>query len=315
MRSGTVRVLVVAVLLLGMGVPVLAEELVNMEFRQAPLADVLQILGQLGGYNVLVDPSVQGEVSFVLNDLPVQEALDLVTRTTGYRYQLVGNTLVFASEQRLKSEFGTESVRFVGVEHVSADAARGLVSLVVPSVRSFVDAERNLVVLYGLESDLKVAEQVLKEYDRQAGSSGSAVAEVPAVEFPDQGLASETLVFQAVTIEYADGQRILDMVRQLLPQREFRFHVETGLLTARATAEEWEVLKALIEQHDLPDIVLKGILRSGEQKLALVEHRGTAYSLQVGEELLGWRLRELGEGTAEFEFSQGGRRFTVRVGR
>lgn len=66
--------------------PVLGKERVNMEFKQAPLVDVFQILGQLGGYNVLVDPSVSGQVSFVLNDLPVEEALDLVTRTTGFRY-------------------------------------------------------------------------------------------------------------------------------------------------------------------------------------------------------------------------------------
>ena len=42
--------------------PVLASVVVNMEFNQAPLVDVFQILGQLGGC-VLVDPAVTGEVS------------------------------------------------------------------------------------------------------------------------------------------------------------------------------------------------------------------------------------------------------------
>lgn len=82
--------------------PALANQVVNMEFQQAPLVDVFQILGQLGGYNVLVDPSVSGQVSFSLKDLSVEEALDLVTRTTGYRYQIIGNTMVVASQQRLK---------------------------------------------------------------------------------------------------------------------------------------------------------------------------------------------------------------------
>ena len=35
--------------------PALGQGRVNMEFKQAPLVDVFQILGQLGGYNVLVD--------------------------------------------------------------------------------------------------------------------------------------------------------------------------------------------------------------------------------------------------------------------
>ena len=55
--------------------PIMAKEMVNMEFKQAPLVDVFQILGQLGGYNVLVDPTVQGEVTCTLKNLAVEEAL------------------------------------------------------------------------------------------------------------------------------------------------------------------------------------------------------------------------------------------------
>ncbi|HBN95538.1 MAG TPA: hypothetical protein DDZ66_04495, partial [Firmicutes bacterium] len=164
--------------------PALGQGRVNMEFKQAPLVDVFQILGQLGGYNVLVDPSVSGEVSFVLHDLPMEEALDLVTRTTGYRYKLMGLTLIIASEARLKSEFGTEDFSFVSLEHVDVEAARNLISLVVPSVRSYVDPELDLVVLFGLTSDLQLAEQVLRQYDRQA-KSGVAIpvqAEPPVIK-------------------------------------------------------------------------------------------------------------------------------------
>lgn len=318
MNSRRARVLVAAVLLMVFSTPVFAAELVNMEFSRAPLVEVLQILGQLGGYNVLVDPSVQGEVSFVLNDLTLQEALDLVTRTTGYRYQLIGNTLVFASEQRLKTEFGSEGVRFVAIEHVSADAARGLISLVVPSVRSFVDAELNLVVLYGLESDLQVAEQVLKEYDRQAGRSGAPVVAVSTPEVPVKPEAEETpqaepLEFHAVPIEYADGVKILEMVRQLLPQREFGYHAEGRLLTAQTTAEEWEVLQLLIAKQDLPAFVLKGVLRSADQAVAIVEYGEKVYSLKAGEELHGWELTSIQDGTVEFK--QGERSFALRLGR
>ncbi len=100
-------------MLLAASLSAAAAEMVNMEFKQAPLVDVFQILGQLGGgYNVLVDPSVTGQVTFALSNLTVEEALDLVTRTTGYRYKLVGNTLVIGSDQRLRTEFGKEDFRF-----------------------------------------------------------------------------------------------------------------------------------------------------------------------------------------------------------
>ena len=60
-----------------------------MEFSNAPLADVFHILGELAGYNVLIDPSVSGTVSFYLRDQPIATALDLVSRTTGYSYHIV----------------------------------------------------------------------------------------------------------------------------------------------------------------------------------------------------------------------------------
>lgn len=311
MRNGRMQVLVLAVLLMVLGTSIDAAELVNMEFRRAPLVEVLQILGQLGGYNVLVDPSVQGEVSFALKDLPIQEALDLVTRTTGYRYQLIGNTLVFASAERLKSEFGTEGVRFVTIENVSADAAQNLVRLVVPTVRSFVDTELNLVVLYGLESDLKVAEQVLKEYDRQARSTGTVVLEKATGELPSA--ENEPLELFSQPITYAEGERILGLVRRFWPEREFAFNPETGLLTARLTAEEWDVVRSVVGKNDLPGFVLKGILRSAERALALVEYRGTVYSLGLGETLDGWELSDVAQGAAQF--SRDGLSFTVQMGR
>lgn len=304
-------IVIAAALIAALASQALGAELVNMEFKQAPLGEVLQILGQLGGYNVLVDSSVRGEVSFVLKDLSVQEALDLVTKTTGYGYQLVGNTLVFASEERLRSEFGSEGVRFVSIAHVAADDARALVSMVVPNVRSFVDAKHNLVVLYGPEKDLEVAERVLRQYDQQAGGKA-----VPAQALPQETplkAGEEQLSFYAVPIEYADGQGILTMLRHLLPQREFAFHPESGLLSARTTPEEWETLKVVIARHDLPELALKGILRSADQAVALVEHEGVSHFLKLGDELVGWTLTEVGDGTAQF--TQGERSFVVRLGR
>ena len=293
--------------------PVSASQMVNMEFQQAPLVDVFQILGQLGGYNVLVDPSVTGDVSFVLNDLTVEEALDLVTRTTGYRYQLVGNTLVVASEARLKAEFGTEDVRFVSVKYVEVEAAQKLVSLMVPGVRSYVDPALDLVILYGVTSDLDVAEQVLKQYDRQ----GSMRPTQPVPQA--QSVAEETkgeegqLVSSSITLLYAEGAPILDAVRQGFPHRELVWNDQTRMLTGLATAEEWEQIRLMVREFDYPDFVVKGILSSADQMIALVEYQGRTSMLKVGEGLHGWTVQKISDGTVEFV--QGSRGFTMRLGR
>lgn len=297
---------------------VYAGGVVNMEFQQAPLVDVFQILGQLGGYNVLVDPSVSGDVSFVLNDLTVEEALDLVTRTTGYRYQLVGNTLVVASAARLKTEFGTEDVKFVSLKYVEVEAAQRLVSLMVPGVRSYVDPALDLVILYGVTSDLEVAEQVLLQYDQQ-GSRRPA----PQVTSPAQPIAvedkaevevvEEELVNGSITLLYAEGAPILDALRQGFPQREFAWNEPAKMLTGRATSQEWEQVNVIVREFDYPDFLVKGILSSADQMIALIEYQGRTNMLKVGEALHGWTVRDISAGTVEF--AQGSRSFSIRLGR
>lgn len=292
--------------------PALGQGRVNMEFKQAPLVDVFQILGQLGGYNVLVDPSVSGEVSFVLHDLPMEEALDLVTRTTGYRYKLMGNTLIIASETRLKSEFGTEDFSFVSLEHVDVEAARNLISLVVPSVKSYVDAELDLVVLFGLTSDLQLAEQVLRQYDRQA-KSGVAIPVQAGPQVMTETSPEDNLPQHAANVLHADGIKLLEIVRRHFPHREFGWDESLSKLTGRATAEEWEQVVALLQEYDYPQFVLKGILTNQDQTVILVEYQETTTLLKLGDTLAGWMVSSIADGAVEF--TQGQRSFVVRIGR
>lgn len=286
--------------------PIMAKEMVNMEFKQAPLVDVFQILGQLGGYNVLVDPTVQGEVTFTLKNLAVEEALDLVTRTTGYRYQLVGNTLVVGSEQRLKSEFGSQDFSFISIEHVDVKAAQGLVALVTPNVKSYVDSEQNLLILYGLTADLELATRVLKQYDQKTVTTPVPTLAEPAVE--EDGFAWRT-----IPVFYAAGPEILEQVRQQWPLREFQWDDLTQNISGQITSEEWVEIKDFVQERDLPKFVLRGLLGTQEQMLALVEYRGVTTLLEQGDELNHWEATNIFEGGVEF--SQGQRKFIIRMGR
>lgn len=301
------KVVLVALILSMVALPMGAKELVNMEFKQAPLVDVFQILGQLGGYNVLVDPTVQGEVSFILKNLGVEEALDLVTRTTGYRYQLVGNTLVVGSEQRLKTEFGSQDFSFVSVDHVEVAAAQRLVALVAPNVKSYIDNEQNLLVLYGLTTDLELAQRVLRQYDQKSFVASDPILET-ASETPSEDLAS-----QRVAIFYAEGVELLEQVRQVWPTKELKWDEQSKNIVAKVTKEEWTEIKAFVQERDLPKFLLKGILSTAQETLALVEYRGVTSLLKAGDELNKWEVLNITDG--KVEFGQGQRKFTLRMGR
>ncbi len=292
-------------MLLAASLSAAAAEMVNMEFKQAPLVDVFQILGQLGGYNVLVDPSVTGQVTFALSNLTVEEALDLVTRTTGYRYKLVGNTLVIGSDQRLRTEFGKEDFRFFEIEHVEVEAAQRLVSLVAPSVKTYADHEQNLLVLFGLTSDLDVASKILTQYDQKTFS-----AQQQTVETSEAG---EALTTNAVAVFYADGKEMVELVRRRWPLRDFAWDEQTEHIVGQATAEEWAQIRVFVVENDLPNFILKGLLNAQGEASALVEYKDITTLVKTGDELHGWKISEIGADQVELDLD--GRKLIIRMGR
>ncbi|NLJ79534.1 MAG: hypothetical protein GX335_00695 [Firmicutes bacterium] len=302
---GRLTLAVSIVLILGaVFTPARAEEVVNMEFKEAPLTDVFRLLGQIGGYNVLVDPSVTGQVSFVLNNLTVKEALDLVTKTTGYRYEVVGTTLVVGSSERLKTAFGSEDFVFVPIRHVEVEEAQRLVSLTVPAVKSYVDGERGLLVLFGFSADLELAQAVVKQYDQE--TSAQVVSDQPAE-------TGRELSTRSAAVLYGRGPAILEMAQRLLPQRELAWDQAAQSIIGVTTSQEWLQVLELVQAEDLPNFVLKGLLKTGIENLALIEYEGSTELLELGDSFHGWELTAVLERSVEFK--QNDRVFTVRMGR
>lgn len=305
LRTGVCILVLAAVL---NGTPALASTLVNMEFKEAPLVDVFQILGEIGGWNVLVDPSVQGSVSFVLKDLSVEEALELVSRTTGYRFTVVGNTLVVATEERLRQEFSSEDVVFIALNHVDVTSARGLLNMVLPRARVYADDARQLLVVYGTASELEMAERIIREYDKPL------IAAHPDGAFKSSDSEPELpLLSQAVAVRYGDGSAIIRSLAKAFPSRTFQWDAQTRRILGQALPEEWEIVRTLVQEMDLPDFQLKGIMQAGERSLALVEYGGSTALLEEGDALDGWTVVEILQRAVRF--SQNGREFTAAMGR
>lgn len=282
------------------------QRLEGMEFKDAPLSDVFQILGEIAGMNVLVDPSVTGEVSFYLKDLTVDEALDLVAKTTGFHYRVVGSTMIVATPQRLEEEFSTEEFAFIGLNHVSVESARDLLRAVAPNLNSFADREQRLLILHGRSHDIEFAKQILQQYDRRQSAAPAPAAE----EDVDRG---PVLNRRAISIQYVAGQDILRAVRQLYPERDFAWDGELGLLTGTTTEDEWQSVEAVVAERDLPAFILRGVTSGSDRVLVLVEYDGSTSLLEEGDMLAGWTVLEIAANRARF--GQDDREFTVALGR
>jgi len=79
-------------------------ELISLNLKDVDLKDFFRLIHEISGLNVIVDPNVSGTVTLVLDDVPWDEALDIVLKNNGLGKQLEGNVLRIARIDTLTSE-------------------------------------------------------------------------------------------------------------------------------------------------------------------------------------------------------------------
>jgi type IV pilus secretin PilQ/predicted competence protein len=71
-------------------------EIISMKFKDADLRDVILYLGHFAGLNVVFDPEVRGTVTCDLQDVPWDQALDIILRLNKMGKTIDGNVLRIA---------------------------------------------------------------------------------------------------------------------------------------------------------------------------------------------------------------------------
>ncbi len=78
------------------------EGCVSLDFRDADIRNVLQILSYRSGVNIVAGPEVKGLVTIHLTNVPWKDALDVILRTYGYGYEETGNIIIATTVENLK---------------------------------------------------------------------------------------------------------------------------------------------------------------------------------------------------------------------
>jgi len=66
-------------------------EPMSFDFKDIDIRDFFLLLADIGHFNVVLDPQVKGSITLKLQDVPWDQALDLVCKTYGLGYEVYGN--------------------------------------------------------------------------------------------------------------------------------------------------------------------------------------------------------------------------------
>ncbi len=79
-------------------------EPISVNLKDVDLKDFFRLIHEISGLNVVLDPNVQGRLTIVLDDVPWDQALDIVLKNNGLDRQLEGNVLRIATVATLRAE-------------------------------------------------------------------------------------------------------------------------------------------------------------------------------------------------------------------
>jgi type IV pilus assembly protein PilQ len=79
-------------------------EPISVNLKDVDLKDFFRLIHEISGLNVVLDPNVKGSLTIVLDDVPWDQALDIVLKNNDLARQLDGNILRIATVETLRHE-------------------------------------------------------------------------------------------------------------------------------------------------------------------------------------------------------------------
>jgi type IV pilus secretin PilQ/predicted competence protein len=157
-------------------------EPISVNLKDVDLRDFFRLIHEISGLNVVVDPGVKGNLTIVLDDVPWDQALDIVLKNNDLDKQLDGNVLRLATKETLRKEADenrdlakavAESAEVVTTTRVLSYAkATGMVTTLKKFLSSrgdiIADDRSNTLIIRDIPSTLPVMDNLIRQLDRKS---------------------------------------------------------------------------------------------------------------------------------------------------
>src|SRR5256885_111643 len=157
-------------------------EPISVNLKDVDLKDFFRLIHEISGLNVVLDPAVKGSLTIVLEEVPWDQALDIVMQNNSLDKQLNGNVLRIATRSTLKNEAETlrdlekaqaEAIAPVTVTRVLSYAKAASMA---PTLKKFLssrgdilfDDRSNQVIIRDIPSVIPVLDNLIRQLDRKS---------------------------------------------------------------------------------------------------------------------------------------------------
>jgi type IV pilus assembly protein PilQ len=157
-------------------------EPISVNLKDVDLKDFFRLIHEISGLNVVLDPAVKGSLTIVLDEVPWDQALDIVLQNNGLDKQLSGNVLRIATRDTLKKEAETErdlekaQAEAVAPVTVTRVLSYGKAEKMKDTLKKFLstrgdvlsDDRSNQLIIRDIPSVIPVIDNLIRQLDRKA---------------------------------------------------------------------------------------------------------------------------------------------------
>ena len=156
-------------------------EPISVNLKDVDLKDFFRLIHEISGLNVVLDPNVHGTLTVVLDDVPWDQALDIVLKNNDLARELEGNVLRIATVDTLKREAEGRRAQIeaeaLAVEKVSVTRFLSYAHAkdVMVTVKKFLsqrgdvvaDERTNAVIVNDIPKVIPIIDRLLTQLDRK----------------------------------------------------------------------------------------------------------------------------------------------------
>jgi type IV pilus assembly protein PilQ len=156
-------------------------EPISVNLKDVDLKDFFRLIHEISGLNVVLDPNVHGTLTIVLDDVPWDQALDIVLKNNDLARELEGNVLRIATVETLKKEADSRRAQIesesLAVEKVSVTRFLSYAKAkdAIVTVKKFLsqrgdvvaDDRTNAVIINDIPKVIPTIDRLLTQLDRK----------------------------------------------------------------------------------------------------------------------------------------------------
>ena len=208
-------------------------DLISLDLKGMDIRDVLKILSQKSGLNIVADSDVKGTVTLYLKDVSAMDAIGIVTSTSGLAYEQTGTLIRIMDAKEYEKAHGRSFEDRTKTEIVKLNYANaGEVAKALGQIKSDIgkvisEDVSNTIVIIDIPDNIKKMKEII------AGMDALMVTEV----FP---------------LDYAKAESLKDKINEMVSKGagSVKFDEKTNKLVVRDTKQKIDDIRKVVKAFD-----------------------------------------------------------------